>query len=235
MQNDPPGDRIAVLFDVDGTLVDSNYLHTVAWYRGFKQHGKRVEMYRIHRSIGMGSDTLLEHLIGDQDRTFSEAHSEQMKQFKGDQDAFDGAADLLREIHRRGVLVALCTSAKPDEIEHLQDVIGAREAVDHVTGSQDVESSKPAPDIFSATLERCGVRPERAIAVGDTKWDIESANRSGLKCVCVLTGGSSAQELEDAGAAAVYTDVAELLRKLDESPLGELIRSGEPGQQPAAH
>ena len=122
-------------------------------------------------------------------------------------------------------MVALATSAKPEEIEHLQDLIGARDALDVVIGSQDVERSKPAPDLFQVTLERCGLDAGDAVAVGDSRWDIEAAAQIGLRCIAVLTGGNGAAELWETGAVAVYEDVAELLRKLDESPLEELLRA----------
>src|SRR5918911_585184 len=187
--------RRGVLFDVDGTLVDSNYLHTLAWARAFHDVGRDVPMYAIHRAIGMGSDQLVEHLLGGPNEAASNGHSRHMQDLRDDQRPFAGAADLLREVKRRGAMVALATSAKPEEIEHLQDLIGARDAVDVVTGSQDVERSKPAPDLFQVTLERCGLDARDAFAVGDSRWDIEAAAQIGLRCIAVLTGGNGAAEL----------------------------------------
>src|SRR5947209_13120497 len=131
-------------------------------------------MYRIHRAIGMGSDQLLQALIGSERKDLSEGHSRHMQAFRDDQRAFPDAAELLREVSRRGALVAWATSAKPEEIDHLKQVVGAGREVEHVTGSDDVERTKPSPDLFKATLDACGLEPGRALVVGDTKWDIEA-------------------------------------------------------------
>jgi HAD superfamily hydrolase (TIGR01509 family) len=215
-----------ILFDIDGTLVDSNYLHTIAWFRAFDGLGYRVPMARIHRAIGMGSDKLIPSLVGDEADTTraDELHGEQYERLHAELRAFDGAGDLLRACKDRGARVVLATSAKKRDLEALTNAIGADDAIDEITSSDDVDESKPDPDIFQSAMEKANLDPETTIVVGDTKWDVEAARRSGLDTVAVLTGGWSRQELEDAGAVAVYEDVADVLANLDESPLGKLLR-----------
>lgn len=212
-----------ILFDIDGTLVDSNYLHTIAWARAFDALGHRVPMARIHRAIGMGSDKLIPSLIGEQDERADERHGEEYERLHGELRAFDGAAELLRTCTRRGARVVLATSAKERDVDVLTNVIGADDAIDEITSSGDVDASKPDPDIFHAAMHKAGLDPRNTIVVGDTKWDVDAAARSHLDTVAVLTGGWSRDELERAGAVAVYEDVADLLANLDGSPLGALL------------
>ena len=219
MADSSPG----VLFDVDGTLVDSNYLHTVAWWRAFQEAGEDIAMSAIHRLIGMGSDQLVKAVLGAESEELSDAHSRHFAPLRQEIRSFPRAADLLREVRRRGGKVVLATSAKADDLDALRNAIDADDAIDALTSSVDVDSSKPSPDIFTTALEKSGLDARNAIVLGDTVWDIEAARRSGLECVCVCTGGISRQELEEAGAAAVYADVAELLDRLDETPLGAIL------------
>ncbi|HET7654731.1 MAG TPA: HAD family hydrolase [Acidimicrobiales bacterium] len=215
-----------ILFDIDGTLVDSNYLHTIAWFRAFDSVGYRVPMARIHRAIGMGSDKLIPSLIGDDadPKNADELHGEHYRQLHDELRAFDRAGDLLRACKERGARVVLATSAKERDLEALTRAIDADDAIDEITSSDDVDESKPDPDIFQAAMQKAGLDPHETIVVGDTKWDVEAARRSGLDTVAVLTGGWSRQELGDAGAVAVYDDVADLLANLDASPLGDRLR-----------
>jgi HAD superfamily hydrolase (TIGR01509 family) len=216
--------RTGIIFDVDGTLVDSNYLHTVAWSRAMRDAGEHVPMSTIHRYIGMGSDRLVEEMLGHENDKASELHSKHFKEFKAEMQAIPGAADLLAEVKRRGAMVVLATSAKEADVEAMVDAIGAPDGcIDHVTHAGDVGESKPAPDVFQVALEASGLSPADAMVVGDTVWDVESAARSGLSCVAVLSGGIGRQELEEAGAKAVYEDAADLLRQLDDSPLGHYL------------
>jgi HAD superfamily hydrolase (TIGR01509 family) len=218
--------RPGILFDIDGTLVDSNYLHTIAWFRAFEALGYRVPMARIHRAIGMGSDKLIPSLVGEgaDAARADELHGEQYELLHPELRAFDGAGDLLRACKDRGVRVVLATSAKERDLEALTGAIDADDAIDEITSSDDVDESKPDPDIFQAAMRTASLDPATTIVVGDTKWDVEAARRSGLDTVAVLTGGWSRQELEDAGAITVYDDVADVLANLDESPLGKLLR-----------
>jgi HAD superfamily hydrolase (TIGR01549 family) len=220
--NSQPG----ILFDIDGTLVDSNYLHTVAWFRAFDSLGHRVPMARIHRAIGMGSDKLIPSLVGDAADTkkADELHGEHYRHLHSELRAFDRAADLLRACRDRGARIVLATSAKERDLDALTKAIDADDAIDEITSSDDVDESKPDPDIFQAAMQKANLDERNTIVVGDTKWDVEAARRSGLDAVAVLTGGWSRPELERAGAVAVYDDVADLLQNLDESPLGERLR-----------
>jgi HAD superfamily hydrolase (TIGR01509 family) len=210
----------AVLFDIDGTLVDTNYLHVLAWRRVFLDHGESgITSSRIHRLVGMGTDELLETLCG---RSRPELKPERARHFealKGEIRAFPRAADLLRALHGRGVRVVLATSAEKSDLEALLAAIDAEDAIDAVTSAGEVEAAKPAPDLFSTALAEAGTAPEDTVAIGDTVWDVKAASRAGLRCVAVTTGGISRAELEAAGAVAVYDDVAALLDGLDDSPL----------------
>jgi HAD superfamily hydrolase (TIGR01509 family) len=209
----------AVLFDIDGTLVDTSYLHTVAWWQAFRDAGHEVPMREIHRAIGMGSDKLVPHLIGRDDDDLSTAHSHHYAPYLERLVAFDGAADLLRACHDRGLTVVLATSAQDWQLDRLRRSIGADDVIDHVTGASDVEASKPSPDIVNAALAASGVGPDDAVMVGDTKWDVEAAAKAGVRCVAMTTGGWSQQELRDAGAVEVYAGPRDLLDRLDDSIL----------------
>jgi HAD superfamily hydrolase (TIGR01549 family) len=213
-----------VIFDIDGTLVDTNYLHALAWYRTFAQVGEEVPMYRIHRAIGMGSQQLIKDLIGRDQPDLSELHSEKYRPLRDEGRRFERAADLLREVKRRGGRVMLATSAKPEELEVLLGKLDAGDAVHGVISSKDVEAAKPEPDLFARALETGELDPEHAVAVGDSVWDIASAGRCGLRCVSLLTGGTGACELEEAGAAQVFGTPAELLARLDSSLIGSVLR-----------
>ena len=218
-----PQDRPAIIFDVDGTLVDTNYFHAVAWWRAFQEIGEDVPVYKIHPLIGMGSDQLVHRLIGRESEEASEAHSKHYEPFKKEIKAFPEASALLEEVDRRGARVVLATSSDEEDLARLREAVGADEAIDEVVSKGDVDHSKPAPDVFEAALKKMKLDPERTLVVGDTPWDVEAAKKLGLQTVCVLTGGSTEEQLEEAGAIAVYEDVAELLAHLDESPVGQLI------------
>jgi HAD superfamily hydrolase (TIGR01509 family) len=208
-----------VLFDIDGTLLDTSYLHTIAWWQAFRDAGHEVPMREIHRAIGMGGDKLIPHLIGKDDDDISTGHAHHYAPFLERLVAFDGAADLLRECRSRGLTVVLATSAKSWPLDRLRRAIGADDAIEHITDADDVQESKPAPDIVQAALTKSGLAPEQAVMVGDTKWDVESAASCGVACVGMLTGGWSEDELRDAGAAEVYTGPRDLLERLDASVL----------------
>jgi HAD superfamily hydrolase (TIGR01549 family) len=213
----------AILFDVDGTLVDNSYLHTLAWARAFRDQGEEVAMAEIHRRIGMGSGQLVSDLLGREEPGLSDGHSRHIGELEADMRAFPRAADLLAEVGRRGAQVLLATSAKAGEVDARIELIGAGDAVDHVVHSGDTDASKPEPDIFAAALDKAGVGPDRALVVGDSVWDVEAAARCGLRTVGLTSGGISAAELIEAGAVAVYDDPADLLDRLDDSPLAGLL------------
>lgn len=211
--------RTGVLFDVDGTLVDTSYLHTVAWWQAFDAHGYRVAMRDIHRCIGQGSDRLVGSLLGHDDDAVRRAHSNFYGPFLEQVAVFPGAAELLQRCHDAGLVVVLASSAGSSELARLRDAIGAGDAVDAATSKDDVETSKPAPDIVAAALAAGGLAPADAVLVGDTGWDVAAAARAGVACVGVCTGGWSEADLRAAGAAEVYPDVRALLAEFDTSLL----------------
>lgn len=213
----------AVLFDIDGTLVDSSYVHINAWLHAFRAVGRPVDAWRIHRGQGMGSSELLAALLGEpSDEVSSQAkqhHSERYRQSSELLRAFDGARDVVAAVAQRGATVVLATSAAPDELELLRSVLDIDDAVAKITAAEDVEAAKPEPDLIHIALQQAGVTADRAVYVGDTVWDGKACGKAGVACVGVLTGGISAAELTEAGAIAVYEDCRALLRELDTSPL----------------
>ncbi len=213
----------AALFDIDGTLVDSNYLHVDAWSRTFDQLGWQVPAWRIHRSIGMDGAKLVETLMEDADeetrKRAGELHSELYLPMTSRLAAFADARELLRTLAERGLTVVLATSATQPELEKLRGVLDIEDAVDVVTSSEDVETAKPAPDIVQVALDRAGVQPGEAVMIGDSVWDVRAAETAGVASIGLLSGGVSTDELRAAGAAAVYADPSELLAELERSPL----------------
>jgi HAD superfamily hydrolase (TIGR01549 family) len=212
------------LFDVDGTLVDTNYLHAVAWADAFSARGHRVPMSDIHQLIGQGSDRLVESVIGKPDEGAVDAHADIYGARLHRLQVFDGAADLLRHSKQAGLTVVLATSASKHDADHLTDALDADDAIDHVTTKDDADASKPAPDIVEAALDATGLDAADCVFVGDTVWDVEAAKRAGMDCVCVLTGGIAESVLRGAGAAEIYPSVSRLLTDFDNSLLGKLSR-----------
>ena len=212
---------VAIL-DVDGTLVDTNYQHAIAWYRAFRRHEVVLPVWRVHRHIGMGGDQLVAALAGDEVEARSgdsirDAEKELYGELIDEVEPFDDARELIADLRRGGHTVVLASSAKRDEVEHYLDLLDARELADDWTTSADVEKTKPHPDLVVAALDKAGSR--EAVMVGDTPWDVEAAAAAGVETIAVLTGGFSEQELREAGAAAVYESVAELRRDLGSTPL----------------
>jgi HAD superfamily hydrolase (TIGR01509 family) len=216
--------RPGVLFDVDGTLVDTNYLHTLAWSRALDDAGEWAPMHAIHRLVGMGGDRLVPELLGRSDEEVTSARDRHYWALTDEIRAFPGAAALLHRA-QRDLAVVLATSSPKDELDVVLDLLGARGAIDAQTTADDVEESKPAPDVFRAAMEAGRVDPHRAIAVGDSTWDIEGARAAGIACIGLESGGFSRHELSEAGAIAVYRDAEELLEQFDTSPLGPLAAS----------
>jgi HAD superfamily hydrolase (TIGR01509 family) len=204
----------AVLFDVDGTLVDSNYLHVYAWMRAFAEVGIDVPSWRIHRDIGMDA----RRLIHDLHPTVDDDLMGRLKDVQSREYAstarllrpIDGARNLLRQLASSGLLVVLATSAPPDELAKLRGVLDCDESIAAETNADDVEEAKPEPDIVHVALERIGVKPDRAAFVGDAVWDMKAARAAGLACIGVRTGGVAASELVEAGADLVCDSVAGL-------------------------
>jgi HAD superfamily hydrolase (TIGR01509 family) len=218
--------RSGVLFDVDGTLVDSTYLHAVSWWEALRQHDADVPMAEIHRSIGMGSDKLLDHLLGRKrdlpDETYESAHDVLYGAWWERLRPLPGAADLLRAVAKRGLAVVLASSAKEAELTKLRRVIDADDVIAAATSSSDAERSKPAPDILQAALDQSDVDPRRAVFVGDSVWDVKAAARLDIPCIGLTCGGTSAAELSEAGTVANYDDPASLLAALDDSAIAAL-------------
>jgi HAD superfamily hydrolase (TIGR01509 family) len=211
----------AVLLDVDGTLVDSNYHHALAWYRAFRSHGIRLPMWRIHRHIGMGGDQLVPALVPGIRDEFHEAieekRGESYTELIDEVQPFDEAHELIADLKERGLTVVLASSSPKHELDHYLDLLDARNLLDAWTTKDDVEATKPDPDLVAAALAKAG--SESAVLVGDTAWDVEAARRVGVKTICLLTGGWSRQELLETGAAAVYESITELRQDLDRAPL----------------
>ena len=213
----------AALLDVDGTLTDSNYQHALAWFRAFKQHGLVLPVWRIHRAIGMGGDQLVPALVG---KDADEAKGDEIRATRdslyqeliGEIEPLHGSHELISDLKERGLRVVLASSSPQDELDHYLELLDARELADAWTTKDDVEATKPAPDLVQAALEKAGTGS--AVMVGDTRWDVEAAAKAGVETICVLTGGWSKQELLDAGAVVVFESVDELRERLDETPLG---------------
>jgi HAD superfamily hydrolase (TIGR01509 family) len=213
----------AAILDIDGTLVDTNYQHAIAWYQAFRQHDVRLPVYRIHRHIGMGGDQLVAALAGE------EAEAELGDDIRAAEKALylasiqmteplEGARELIEDLKAQGRRVVLASSAKQQEVEHYLDVLDARELADGWTTSADVEHTKPAPDLVVAALEKLGTRD--AVMVGDTPWDVKAAKAAGIETIAVLTGGFSDDELREAGAAEVFDSIVALRERVGATLLG---------------
>jgi HAD superfamily hydrolase (TIGR01549 family) len=212
---------IAIL-DIDGTLVDTNYHHAIAWYRAFKKEGLVLPLWRIHRHIGMGGDQVVGALAGNEVEEekgddIRGAEKELYAKLIGEVEPFEGSRELIETLKDRGHPVVLASSAKEDEVDHYLDLLDARSLADAWTTSADVEATKPEPDLVQSAIDKAG--GGEAVMIGDTPWDCESARRAGVATITVLTGGFSREELEDAGAVAVFESIAELAERLGETPL----------------
>jgi HAD superfamily hydrolase (TIGR01549 family) len=213
----------AAVLDIDGTLVDSNYFHAVAWYRALRAHDHTLPMWRIHRAIGMGSDQLIAALLGDE---VEEREGDDIRASETDRyfelidevRPLDGSRELIEDLKRGGHRVVLASSAKPEEVEHYLDLLDARGVADAWTTSGDVERTKPEPDLVDSALEKIGGGP--AVLVGDSIYDCEAARNAGVETIAVLTGGFSDSELLKAGARVVFASIAELRACLSWTPLG---------------
>ena len=214
---------LAAILDIDGTLVDTNYQHAIAWYRAFRQHGKTLPVWRIHRHIGMGGDQLVAALAGE---AWDDEHGDDVRTAEKalylalieEVEPLDGARGLMEDLKEHGHSVVLASSAKANEVEHYLDLLDARELADGWTTSADVEATKPEPDLVRAAIDKAGA--DDAVMVGDTTWDVEAAKRAGIETIAVLTGGFSAAELREAGAGWTFESIQALRERLDETPFG---------------
>ncbi|RKS75688.1 HAD superfamily hydrolase (TIGR01549 family) [Motilibacter peucedani] len=211
------------VFDIDGTLVDSNYHHVLAWYRAFRSHEVVVPAWHLHRAIGMGGDQLVAHVAGDEVEerlgdALRDLHDENYAAVRHEVVPFEPARALLQEVGRRGITVVLGSSGKPEDVDQALDLLDAREIAASWTSSADAGNSKPAPDIVEVAVR--SVDGSHAVMVGDSIWDVEAAARLGVPSVCVRNGGFGVDELREAGAAEVWESLEELLDGLDRSLLG---------------
>ena len=212
----------AAILDIDGTLVDTNYHHAIAWYRAFREHDVVLPLWRIHRHIGMGGDQLVAALAGEDfdaehGDAVRDAEKERYMELIDEVEPLEGARDLLVRLDARGHAIVLASSAKQDEADHYLDLLGARELAKDWTTSADVEKTKPEPDLVAAAIEKAGGGP--AVMVGDSTWDCQAAKRLDVPTIGVLTGGFSELELREAGAACVFQNLPELLERLEDTPL----------------
>jgi HAD superfamily hydrolase (TIGR01549 family) len=210
------------ILDVDGTLVDTNYHHAIAWFRAFRRFFVTVPIWRIHRHIGMGGDQLVAAVAGDEVEErigddIREAEGEEYRKLIGEVMAMQGSRELIEDLKEAGDTVVLASSAKEWEVEHYLEILDASELVDAWTTSADVEQTKPEPDLIKAALEKVDGDAE-ATLIGDTVWDVEAAKRAGVETLAVLTGGFSEAELREAGAKEVFTSVEELRKSLSQAP-----------------
>ncbi len=214
----------ALILDVDGTLLDTVYLHVMAWWEAFMDGGYQVSGFDIHRAIGRGSEDLCETLVGKADDSVVDGHAEKWAPLREKCIPFHDVPELIRTCAGRGMNVVYCTSGAPEDVEDFRAKIGCDDVISGVVNSSDVEQSKPAPDIVRAALKEVGVEPENAIMLGDTVYDVRAANAAGVPCIGLMCGGIGERELQEAGAVAVYGNPSELLQDLDGSPLATLLR-----------
>ncbi len=227
----------AVIFDVDGTLVDSNDLHVEAWREAFRRYGKELSFEDVHGQMGKGGDQLMPVFCsGEELEEFGEElEKRRVELFKSDYlprvRPFPRVRELFERVRGEGLQIALASSAKEEELEHHKKSMGVAELLEAATSADDAERSKPHPDIFEAALAGLkGVRPEEAVVVGDTPYDVQAAAKAGIRSVGLLSGGFKEESLREAGAAAVYRDVSELLERFDESPLARGRADAAKGQ-----
>lgn len=211
------------IFDVDGTLVDTNYQHALSWYRALRRFDIVRPLWRLHRGIGMGGDHFVTELAGEQaEREHGDelraAQTEEFDKLIGEIQPFEGAKELLQDVKRRGFRLVLASSGKSKHIEPLLDLIDGKSLADAWTTSEDAENSKPDPDLVNVALGR--VDGARGIMVGDSVWDVEAAKRADIPSIAVRTGGFAPEELTGAGAIEVFESLVDLRKALDRTPLG---------------
>ncbi len=219
--------ELNAIFDIDGTLVDTNYQHALAWYRAFRQHGVVMPIWRIHRAIGIGSDRVVELLAGERVEkelgdALRDAQGPLYQEMIDEVEPMQGAHELLRDLKKAGHPIILASSAKEEEAERYIDLLDARDFVDGYTTSADVKASKPEPDIVNAARARAG--GGASVMIGDSTWDCKAATRAKIPCIAVLTGGFSEQELKDAGATVVFDSVKHLHEHLAATSLQQATR-----------
>ena len=224
----PCGVRRGVLFDVDGTLIDSSYIHAISWWGAFRQYGHDVPMAAIHQLVGMGGARLVDNLLPsdrdhDEDEDIMASHGALYASHWPSLRALDGAKDLLGQCHAGGLAVALASSARERDLQVMRSVLDADAFIDAATSANDAAESKPAPDILEAALKSVGVDAAHAVYVGDAVWDMKAAAALGIPAIGVTCGGIHADQLRDAGAVEVYEGPRDLLANLGSSAIGRLL------------
>ena len=215
----------AAILDIDGTLVDSNYQHALAWHRAFRRFDRVVPVWQCHRAIGMGGDQLVSHLTDD---AFEEEHGDAVRDAEKEEYEplmpevvpLPRARELLVALKDQGTRIILASSAKPDELQHYLDLLDARDLADGWTCSEDVEETKPEPDLVQVALEKLGGQDVDAVMVGDSTWDCQAAKKAGVDTIAVRTGGFGVDELQEAGASQVFDSMGELIDRLADTALG---------------
>jgi HAD superfamily hydrolase (TIGR01509 family) len=216
---------LTAILDIDGTLVDTNYHHALAWHRALHASGHRVQMWEVHRHIGMGGDKIVTALAGDE---VEDSEGDAIRDAEGgayaelidEVEPMDGARELIEELKDDGCAVILASSAKQKEVDHYLDLLHARDLVDGWTSSADVEETKPAADLVQTALEKTGDGP--ALMIGDSTWDVKAASAAEIPTLAVLTGGFSEAELREAGAVEVVESIGKL--RLDRGMISALAR-----------
>ncbi|WP_375501128.1 HAD family hydrolase [uncultured Jatrophihabitans sp.] len=217
-----------VLFDVDGTLVDSGYIHAVCWWQALRQHGHDIPTALIHRSVGMGGDQLVPHVLG---KAADDMDADELSALIASHDALyatywdrlqplPGARELVRRCHDAGLSTVLASSASSTELGVLRAVLDLDDVLDHVTSSDDSEASKPDPGLVEVALDKAGLQPHEMVFLGDSVWDVQAAAKAGVECLGVECGGTSEAELREAGATDVFRNPADLLERWAHTPLG---------------
>ena len=220
-----PGQFKGILLDIDGTLVDSNDANARCWMEALQAHGVEVNYIKLREGIGMGGDNFLPKLANikaesEQGKAISETRSQILKsKYMPGLKAFPQVKDLLTRLHDDGYKLVVATSAKPDEAEALLALTGARELIEETATTEDAKNSKPDPDILHAALQKCGLSADEVVMLGDTPYDVEAAQKAGIRSIGVRSGGWTAPDLK--GALAVYNDPADLLAQYAQSPLGK--------------
>ena len=215
------------IFDVDGTLVDTNYQHALAWYRAFRRYDITPAVWRIHRAIGMGGDNLVTAIAGeDVEKAHGDelraAWTEEFEPMLDEIQPFEGARALIDEVASRGFRLVLASSGQKAHVEHFLDLLGGREVADAWTTSDDVDATKPQPDLVGVALQK--VDGASGVMIGDSVWDAVAAGKLGVPTIAVRTGGFSEAELREAGAFRVYESLVELHENLDGGPLARSTR-----------
>jgi HAD superfamily hydrolase (TIGR01549 family) len=200
-----------IVLDVDGTLVDTNYQHAIAWHRAFREHGYRVAIWEIHRHIGMGGDQLVKSLVGEQGENadgddLRDAHSQAYGKLIGEVEAMEGASELIAELDDAGATVILASSAAGEEVDRYVELLGAAERIAGATTSADAERTKPHPELVETALDKYGAGGP-VLMIGDSTWDVKAAEAAGVPTLALLTGGFSEAELREAGAAEVAREI----------------------------